>query len=139
MAEISNNPGRFGLAWPATASADVKQVRKAITNRDGSQRVDSEVAPLLAELLAQSEVGEGALAPTLTPPRAPLAGRPAPATALRATRDVCAKLRHELQPRQGVDYFEEQDRRRLAAMLDVLHEHVALRDDVISRVRGSRA
>lgn len=142
MSTIGASPGGAGrlpvadrTPWSSQAQ-DVRGVRRAITAHRQDRPVDTDVAPMMGELLHRLDTLEGprAAASVMAAPAAPdPVNPPAPERVLRAMGTACAKVRaqlHGAQQAQGADPAQQQ---QLQGMLRVLEDHLQMKHEVVAR------
>ncbi len=135
QSSIQNRPASAGsLPWNEQQIDQVKGLRKAISNREDSARIDDDVAPLMSELLARVDT-------IIKPPIArhiarPLytsnASLPSAQQLFQAAHTTRGKLADAIQSAS-----DDGTRQRLVGMLRVLDEHVAMKREILFRVQDA--
>ena len=130
--------------WEPEGPGHVKQLRRAITAHRDDRPVDTEVAPMLADLLARIDAFvEPPSLPPLAAPRPPDPANPPSATeSMQAMGQASSKLRQLVQdssPQSAAQSgLEPVQHKRLQSMLDALDRHLTMKREVVLRA-GSGA
>lgn len=132
------NAGRLPSAdqapWPQHAAQDVRGIRRAITAHRQDRPVDTDVAPMMGELLHRLDTLDGPRAPASrldAPPAPDPVNPPAPERTLHAMGTACAKVRAQLHTQQPG--AEAATSPQLQNMLRVLEAHLKLKHEIIAR------
>jgi hypothetical protein len=116
--------------WSDQAGSEVREIRRAITSQISDEKVGRDVAPMMSELLARLDsfvTGEENV--ELGPPKLPgMADPPSLHEASAALGRAGTKVR---QLAQGA--ADPQSRASLSNMVQVLDEHLAMRQEVLMR------
>ena len=122
-------------AWAAEGS---QQVRRAITAHRNDVAVDTDVAPMMADLLARLDAltGPSAAPAILAAPKSPdPANPPSPQAALGALSTASGQLR-ELAKGAEVN---DTTRQRLQSMIQVVDNHLSMKREVIMRAGSGQS
>lgn len=119
------------LPWPQESSSQVQGLRRAITAHMGGGAVDTDVAPMMSELLARLEsFVEPVRGSDLRPPPSPdFSNPPGPAEAMAALGRACETCKELLGSRPSGDSGQ-----RIAAMVDVVTRHIDMKHEIVFRV-----
>lgn len=118
------------LPWPQESS-QVQGLRRAITAHMGGGTVDTDVAPMMSELLARLEsFVEPVRSTDLRPPPSPdPANPPGPAEAMSALGRACDACKELVSGRPNGESGQ-----RIAAMVEVVSRHLEMKHEIVFRV-----
>lgn len=118
-----------GEPWPAEAESRVRSLRSAITSEMGEELVDTEIAPLLPDLLTRLEaVSEADPSSDLSAPDPPDAvAPPSPADEMHLLRRVESKLEAAAERTGG------KRARAVDELAETLSRYRELREEVLIR------
>lgn len=125
-----NQGGGIQGGWPGEASQGVKSLRRAITARLDGEPVDTDVAPMLPDLLTRPEALSGAVPQSdLHAPRPTNAvDPPSPGEELQIMRSVQRKLQN------AVSQLGNSERgQAVHAMLESVKHYRSLKEEVLMR------
>lgn len=119
------------LPWPQESSSQVQGLRRAITAHMGGGAVDTDVAPMMSELLARLEsfvepVRGCDLRPPVSPDPANPPGSAEAMAALGRACDVCKELVSGQAPGESGQ--------RIASMVEVVSRHLEMKHEIVFRV-----
>ena len=122
------------LPWDESGPAQVRGLRRAITAREDGAPVPSEVAPMMADLLARIDsFADPPPRPSLQAPTPPdPANPPGPREVMRALSSARGQLAEIVQVVE-----DPSQRQRLLGLLHALEEHLELKREVIVRASSS--
>lgn len=121
--------------WEAEGPAHVRQLRRAITAHRDDRPVDTEVAPMLADLLARLDAFiEPQQVSTLAGPKPPnLNQPPTAAESMQAMGQASAKLKQLSHNQDGAE-LSPQQRQRVDQMTAAVDRHLAMKREVVLKV-----
>lgn len=125
--------------WEPEGPGHVRQLRRAITAHRDDRPVDTEVAPMSADLLARIDAFVSPEAANAMPgPRSPAASNPPSASeTMQAMGQAVAKLKQLSGGPDGAAAGLElspQQRNRVQNMIDAVERHLGLKREVVLRV-----
>ncbi len=133
---VSNSPrSAQGMPWNDQQVEQVKGLRKAISAREDAPRVDNDVAPLMAELLAPIQlVADAKGTPNVCAPSiSSSVVEPSAQNLYKATHSVRGKIAGAIQ-----HVSDDSHRQALVQMLKVVDKHIQMKQEVIFRVQENR-
>ena len=131
--QTTSPPASAKMPWEQEAPSEVRGLRRAITadaSRDAAS-IDSDVAPMVGDLLARLDAFVSPKAPGGPMPPSSVALTPAQmGPALRGAKsDLAAAIQRAQDP---------SSRGHLVALLQLLEGHMAMKDEVVWRVSGKK-
>lgn len=126
--------------WEPEGPGHVRQLRRAITAHRDDRPVDTEVAPMSADLLARIDAFVSPAAANAMPgPRPPDASNPPTATeTMQAMGQASAKLKQLTSQDGGMASLTPQQQGRVQSMVDAVDRHLGLKREVVLRVGQSQ-
>ncbi|MBA2663120.1 MAG: hypothetical protein H0U74_12560 [Bradymonadaceae bacterium] len=127
---IAGTHAPSSMPWSESASAEVQGLRRAITAHLNNAPVDTDVAPMMSELLARLEsFVKPAKESDLRAPASPDPSNPPGATeAMAALGRACDSARKTLEARPAGEGHQ-----RIGAMLAIVERHIEMKHEIVLR------
>jgi hypothetical protein len=123
-------PNANPVTWSDTRLDDVRELRRAVTEKLEEDAFDADVMPMMGEFLTRLDDLVGEEDAEFAPP--PFSGEPP------TPREALAALHEAISAVEALIDARPEEAPRLGSMLDVLRHYTKMKDEVIHRVDGGR-